>query len=49
MRVAVLTLLALVPLISAYRVIQDDYGHNGEETVSYFEPYHPGTIFSQLP
>ena len=37
-------LALLVALVSAYRVVQDDYSHADEELVSYFEPYHPGYV-----
>lgn len=40
---AALLLVALWPA-AAYRVVQDDYGHQGESPAPYFEPYHPGYV-----
>ena len=38
-----LAALGAVPVLS-YRVVQDDYTHDGQEPRPYFEPYHPGFV-----
>jgi hypothetical protein len=35
---------ALATVAVAYRVVQENYGHLGEEPRPYFEPYHPGFV-----
>ena len=39
-------LIGLIDVSIAFRVVQDAFGHDGEEPAAYFEPYHPGCVAS---